>query len=109
MAYRGLLNTWSRVAYYFKMGSDLVLESDEAYTRNIYHLHQEQEFTVPFIECMYRCREFLKMYEDMYLANLKQPGKRLIRAARDTFLRPPATTGHDRPGRDYRAAGSTLY
>lgn len=66
MAYCGLLKNWSPVAYYFKMGTDLVLESDEAYTRTIYHLHQEQEFTVPLEDGMNRCREFLKMYEDMY-------------------------------------------
>jgi hypothetical protein len=72
MAYCGLLKSWSPVAYYFKKGTDLVLESDEAYTRTIYHLHQEQEFTVPFEEAMDMCRLFLKMYEDMYEANPKK-------------------------------------
>ena len=67
MAYWGVLNNWSRLAYYFKKSTDLVLESDEAYTRTIYHLHQEQEFTVPYEDSIAMCRLFLEKYEEMYV------------------------------------------
>lgn len=67
MAYWGVLNRWSRLAYYFKKGTDLVLESDEAYTRTIYHLHQEQEFTVPQEEAMAMCQVFLDKFQEMYV------------------------------------------
>lgn len=67
MAYWGVLNKWSRLAYYFKQSTDLVLESDEAYTRTIYHLHQEQEFTVPYEESIAMCKLFLQKFEDMYV------------------------------------------
>jgi hypothetical protein len=72
MAYWGVLNKWSRIAYRFKRGTDLVLESAEGYSRTIYHLHQEYEFTVPYEEAIPMCRLFLKMFEDMYLANPKE-------------------------------------
>jgi hypothetical protein len=51
LAYARLLplsRFWSRVSYGVTRGSNLVLESDRAFNRTIYHLHQELEFTVPF-------------------------------------------------------------
>src|SRR5204862_4220834 len=56
MAYAGKLNKWSRLVYRFKKGTDLVLESAEAYSRTIYHLHQELEFTLPFEDCIKMCK-----------------------------------------------------
>jgi len=71
MAYTGTLKKFSNFAYRFKKKTDLVLESDKAFTRTIYHLHQEFEFTVPFEESIQRCREFLELFENMYLAEPK--------------------------------------
>lgn len=70
MAYTGLLPTWSDLSYAFKRGTDLVLESSEAFTRTIYHLHQELEFTVPFEETRDRCIEFLQLYEQTYTSDM---------------------------------------
>jgi hypothetical protein len=70
MAYTGLLPRWSGVAYGFKRGTDLVLESSEAYTRTIYHMHQELEFTVPFERTWEACDEFIGLYESLYDADL---------------------------------------
>lgn len=72
MAYTGTLKTFSNIAYYFKKKSDLILESDKAYTRTIYHLHQEFEFTVPFEETIAMCRHFRDLLESMYLAEPKE-------------------------------------
>jgi hypothetical protein len=72
MAYTGTLKRFSNIAYYFKQGTDLVLESAQGYTRTIYHLHQEFEFTVPYAEAVPRCRQFLKLFEEMYLAEPKE-------------------------------------
>lgn len=69
MAYTGQLKNLSNWAYGFKRGTDLVLESNEAFNRTIYHLHQELEFTVPYEHTWAMCDKFLKLYEDMYLAN----------------------------------------
>ena len=66
MAYTGLLPKWANVAYGFKRGTDLVLESSEAYTREIYHMHQELEFTVPFEQTWAACDEFIHLYQSMY-------------------------------------------
>ncbi|CAN5385335.1 D-arabinono-1,4-lactone oxidase [soil metagenome] len=71
MAYTGTLKKFSNIAYHFKQMTDLVLESAEGYTRTIYPLHQEFEFTVPYNEAIQRCNEFLKLFEDMYLAEPK--------------------------------------
>lgn len=71
MAYWGVLNKWSHLAYRFKRGTDLILESDEGYSRTIYHLHQECEFTVPYEEAIPMCLKFLKKFEEMYLAQPK--------------------------------------
>ncbi|MDT5269741.1 MAG: hypothetical protein QOH49_1927 [Acidobacteriota bacterium] len=70
MAYTGLLPKCSNIAYGFKRGTDLVLESSEAYTRTIYHMHQELEFTVPFEQTWAACDEFINLYESMYDSNL---------------------------------------
>lgn len=70
MAYTGLLPRWSNLAYAFKRGTDLVLESSEAYTRTIYHLHQELEFTVPFEETLAMCNHFLQLYEQTYTSDV---------------------------------------
>jgi len=71
MAYTGTLNKWSPIVYWFKQMTTLVLESAEAYSRTIYHLHQEQEFTVPQEEAIPMCKLFLGKFETMYLANPK--------------------------------------
>jgi FAD/FMN-containing dehydrogenase len=65
MAYTGFLPR-SNCTYGFKRGTDLVMESNKAYNRTIYHLHQELEFTVPFEETWEMCERFLRLYEDMY-------------------------------------------
>jgi hypothetical protein len=49
-----------------KRGTNLVLESNKAYNRTIYHQHQELEFTVPFEDTFECCRRFKKCYEDLY-------------------------------------------
>ncbi len=68
MAYTGTLKKFSNFAYRFKKKTDLVLESDKAFTRSIYHLHQEFEFTVPFEETIAMCRHFRDLFENMYQA-----------------------------------------
>lgn len=100
MAYCGLLKKWSRLAYRFKRGTDLVLESAEAYSRTIYHLHQEQEFTVPYEEAVPMCKLFLEKFETMYLA---KPKHNLPYALLEVRFTP---AGHELaligPGRDTR-------
>jgi len=66
MAYTGLLPKLSNWAYGFKRGTNLVLESNKAFNRTIYHLHQELEFTVPFEQTWKMCHRFLELYETMY-------------------------------------------
>ena len=68
MAVTGLLPKLSTLAYSFKRGTSLVMESNEAYNRTIYHLHQELEFTVPFEQTFYACERFIKLFERMYEA-----------------------------------------
>ncbi len=70
VAYTGLLPTLSTLTHSIKKGTNLVLESSEAFNRTIYHLHQELEFTVPFEETFEACRRFIKLYEEMYAAGL---------------------------------------
>lgn len=70
MAYTGLLDTWSNWAYGLKRGTNLVLESNEAFNRSIYHLHQELEFTVPYAETWAECDRFLQLFENMYTSDL---------------------------------------
>jgi hypothetical protein len=70
MAYTGLLPKISNLAHGIKKGTNLVLESSEAFNRTIYHLHQELEFTVPFEDTFEMSRRFIKLYEDMYAEGL---------------------------------------
>ncbi len=65
-AYVGWLRAFSSLAYGARLGSHLVLESNRAFNRTIYHLHQELEFTVPFEDTFEACRRFIRLYEDMY-------------------------------------------
>jgi L-gulono-1,4-lactone dehydrogenase len=67
MAATGLLPSWSKWAYGFRRGTDLVLESFKGFNRTIYHLHEELEFTVPREQTLDVCREFIELYERMYL------------------------------------------
>jgi hypothetical protein len=73
LAYAKLLplsRHWSRLSYLVRRGSNLVLESDCAYNRTIYHLHQELEFTVPYKTTFDVCDRLVKLYEDLYSAGL---------------------------------------
>src|ERR687897_1071365 len=70
LAYAGLLGTLSPLVYGVKRGSNLVLESNKAFNRTIYHLHQELEFTVPFENTFEACRRFIDLYERMYPSGL---------------------------------------
>ena len=68
MANTGLLPKLSSLSYSFKRGTDLVMESNKAFNRTIYPLHQELEFTIPFEKTFEMCRRFIKLFEDMYRA-----------------------------------------
>jgi FAD/FMN-containing dehydrogenase len=70
IAYLGLLPKLSTLAHSIKKGTNLILESNEAYNRTIYHLHQELEFTVPFEDTFEMSRRFIKLYEDLYSKGL---------------------------------------
>jgi L-gulono-1,4-lactone dehydrogenase len=70
LAYAGLLGTLSPLVYGVERGSHLVLESNKAFNRTIYHLHQELEFTVPFEDAFEACRRFIELYERMYPSGL---------------------------------------
>jgi hypothetical protein len=70
VAYTGLLPVLSSLTHSIKKGTNLVLESSEAFNRTIYHLHQELEFTVPFEETFEVCRRFIRLYEEMYAEGL---------------------------------------
>jgi FAD/FMN-containing dehydrogenase len=70
VAYTGLLPRLSSLAYGLKKGTNLVLESSEAFNRTIYHLHQELEFAVPFADTFEMCRRFIGLYEEMYATGL---------------------------------------
>jgi FAD/FMN-containing dehydrogenase len=69
-AYGGWLRAFSSLAYGARLGSHLVLESNRAFNRTIYHLHQELEFTVPFEDTFEACRRFIGLYEEMYPSGL---------------------------------------
>jgi len=66
VSYTGLLPSISPLIPRFKKGSNIVLESNEAYNRSIYHLHQELEFSVPVNDIFSVARRFVRLYEDMY-------------------------------------------
>jgi L-gulono-1,4-lactone dehydrogenase len=99
MAYTGLLPKLSDGTHRLKRGTDLVMESNKAFNRTIYHLHQELEFTVPYVETFQRCQEFVGLYEAMYHQ------KHLPYALFEVRFTP---AGHDRTligaGRDRRSA-----
>jgi hypothetical protein len=69
-AYTKLLPALSSMTHSIKRGTNLVLESSEAFNRTIYHLHQELEFTVPFEDTFEMCRRFQALYEQMYAEGL---------------------------------------
>ncbi|MBA3769187.1 MAG: FAD-binding protein [Blastocatellia bacterium] len=100
MAGSGLLPKLSTVAHGLKRGTNLVLESNKAFNRTIYHLHQELEFTVPYEDTWAMCDKFLKLYEGMYEAN---PRKLPYAVLEVRFTR----AGHDKTligaGRDRRS------
>ena len=68
MAITGLLDDLSSVAYRFKKGTSLVMESSAGFNRTIYHLHEELEFTIPFEDTFEICDRFIKLFEQMYVA-----------------------------------------
>ena len=70
IAYTKLLPKVSNWAHGIKKGTNLILESSEAFNRTIYHLHQELEFAVPFDQTFEMTRRFIKLYEDMYSTGL---------------------------------------
>jgi hypothetical protein len=70
VAYTGLLPALSSLTHSIKKGTNLVLESSEAFNRTIYHLHQELEFTVHFEDTFEACRRFIALYERMYSQGL---------------------------------------
>jgi hypothetical protein len=76
LAYAGLLGTLSPLVYGVERGSHLVLESNKAFNRTIYHLHQELEFTVPFEDAFEACGRFIDLYERMYPSGLPYPDRR---------------------------------
>jgi FAD/FMN-containing dehydrogenase len=69
-AYTGLLRFVSPLFYGVERGSNFVLESNEAFNRSIYHLHQELEFTVPFERTFETCKRFLDLYQRRYRAGV---------------------------------------
>jgi FAD/FMN-containing dehydrogenase len=70
LAWSGLLRWLSPLVYGVERGSNLVMESNKAFNRTIYHLHQELEFTVPFEDAFGVCRRFIELYEEMYSSGL---------------------------------------
>ena len=73
LAYTGQLRharRWSRLAYFVKRGTNLVLDSPQAFNRSIYHLHQELEFTVPYEDTVEVSRRLLRLYEELYPTGL---------------------------------------
>ncbi|HSK99518.1 MAG TPA: D-arabinono-1,4-lactone oxidase [Rubrobacteraceae bacterium] len=98
LAWAGLLEKLSPLVYGVERGSNLVLESNKAFNRTIYHLHQELEFTVPYEDAFSDCRRFIELYEALYPSGLPY----IIFEVRFT------PEGHDRTligaGRDRRCA-----
>ena len=70
LAGTGLLPRLSSFAHGLKRGTNLVMESNKAYNRSIYHLHEELEFTVPYEQTFEMCRRFIGLYEKMYSSGL---------------------------------------
>jgi L-gulonolactone oxidase len=70
LAHTGLLAKFSPLLYGIEPGSHLIMESNKAFNRTIYHLHQELEFTVPFDDAFEAVRRFIGLYEEMYPSGL---------------------------------------
>src|SRR5918998_1554644 len=70
IAYTGLLRRVSSLVYGIERGSNLLLESNKAFNRTLYHLHQELEFTVLYEDTFEVVRRFIRLYEEMYLLGL---------------------------------------
>ncbi len=69
-AHSGLLAKFSPLMYGIELGSHMVMESNKAFNRTIYHLHQELEFTIPFEDTFETARRFIELYEEMYPSGL---------------------------------------
>ncbi|MDX1417198.1 MAG: D-arabinono-1,4-lactone oxidase [Candidatus Promineifilaceae bacterium] len=65
-SYAGFLPHISFLVSRIKRGSNIVMESNEAFNRSIYHLHQEFEFSIPFEDTFPVCRRFMDLYEEMH-------------------------------------------
>jgi hypothetical protein len=65
ITYTGLLR-FLRLVYGLREGTDLVLDSAQAFNRTMYHLHQELEFTVPFESTFETCKALIGCYKDLY-------------------------------------------
>ncbi len=70
LAYSGSLPALSSFVSRLKPDTDYVLESNEAFNRTIYLVHQELEFAVPFKDTFHVYRRFLALYEEMYQSGL---------------------------------------
>lgn len=98
LAYTGLLplgRRWSRVAYLIRRGTSLVLESDNAHNRTLYHLHQELEFTIPFEQTFEICDRLMALYQRLGPSGLPY----LLLEVRFT---PPHDDSLIGAGKDYR-------
>jgi hypothetical protein len=73
LAYSGLFPRLSDLVHRVKRGTNLVLESYEAFNRSIYHLHQELEFAVDFARTVEACERFRSLYERMQLEGDRLP------------------------------------
>ena len=70
IAYTGLLRKVSSLVYGVERGSNLILESNKAFNRTLYHLHQELEFTIPYEDTFQVVSRFIRLYEEMYYLGL---------------------------------------
>jgi hypothetical protein len=95
MAYTGFL-PWSNCTYGIKRDTDLVMESNAAFNRTIYHLHQELEFTVPYEQTWEMCDRFIKLYEEMYKAERLPYALLEVRFTPDGHDKTLIGAGHDR-------------
>jgi FAD/FMN-containing dehydrogenase len=66
LAMTGLLPLVSPYMHRIRKGINLVLESAEAFSRDLYHTHQELEFAIPYADTFAACRRFIGLYEEMY-------------------------------------------
>ena len=79
------------------------MESNKAFNRTIYPLHEELEFTIPFEKTFEMCQRFIELYEEMYRV------KKLPYALFEVRFTP---AGHDRTligaGRERRSTWINL-